>query len=111
MDGKWGKNTTRLAQTVFGTTVDGIVSHQYATYKSSNPGLLSETFQWETSPSGYSELIKAIQKKIGVTEDGHIGPKTIKGMQKWLGTTQDGVVSSPSAMVKAFQTWLNKQAA
>ena len=109
VDGKWGKNTTRLAQTVFGTTVDGIVSHQYATYKSSNPGLLAETFQWETNPSGCSPLIKAIQKKVGATQDGYIGPKTIKAMQTWLGTTVDGYVSATSPMVKAFQTWLNSQ--
>lgn len=109
VDGKWGKSTTKRAQQVFGTTVDGKVSNQYSAYKADNPGLLSESWEWETNPSGYSPLIKAIQKKVGATQDGHIGPKTIKAMQKWLGTTQDGKVSAISPMVKAFQTWLNKQ--
>lgn len=108
IDGKWGPATTRKAQEVFGTTVDGIVTDQYACYKSSNPGLIS--FEWLNNPSNYgSELIRAIQKKVGANVDGHIGPETIKKMQKWLGTIQDGCVSNPSDMVRAFQRWLNKQ--
>lgn len=110
VDGLWGPATTRKAQQVFGTPVDGIVSAQYSAYKASNPGLLSSTFEWKAKPgSGGSALIKAIQKKVGATQDGYIGPATIKAMQKWLGTPVDGCVSNPSAMVKAFQTWLNKQ--
>lgn len=54
-------------------------------------------------------LVKAIQRKVGSTADGYFGVNTCKKMQKWLGTTQDGLVSGPSQMVKAFQTWLNKQ--
>lgn len=110
VDGQWGCATTKKAQQVFGcATVDGYVSNQPAAYKSENPGLLSQTFLWESPCTGYSPLIKAIQKKIGATQDGRIGPKTIKAMQKWLGTTQDGKVSAISPMVKAFQRWLNKQ--
>lgn len=108
VDGVWGPATTKKAQRVFGTAVDGKVSNQYSTYKSKNPGLSSSTFEWEDKPgkSG-SSLIKAIQKKLGLKQDGYIGPNTIKAMQKWLGTTQDGYVSKPSSMVKAFQKWLN----
>lgn len=109
IDGYWGIKTTTRAQEVFKTTVDGIVSKQIAVYKDSNPGL-GTCFNWNgTSGDGGSQLIKAIQMKVGVKQDGHIGPDTIKAMQKWLGTTKDGYVSSPSLMVKAFQTWLNKQ--
>lgn len=108
IDGKWGTATTKKAQKVFCTTVDGIVTDQYKTYKSQNPGLIS--FEWKDEPSDYgSELIRAIQKKVGANVDGHIGPETIKKMQSWLGTVQDGYVSNPSDMVKAFQKWLNKQ--
>ena len=109
VDGKWGKKTTTRLQQIFGTTVDGKVSNQCSAYKADNPGLLSETFEWEKSPSGYSPLIRAIQKKIGATQDGRIGPKTIKAMQKWLGTTQDGKASASSPMVKALQKWCNNQ--
>lgn len=108
VDGKWGSDTTRKAQEVFGTTVDGIVTDQYKIYKSQNPGLFA--FEWLDNPSSYgSELIRAIQKKVGANVDGHIGPETIKKMQKWLGTVQDSCVSNPSDVVRAFQKWLNKQ--
>ena len=108
VDGKWGEDTTKKAQKVFGTTVDGIVTDQYKIYKSQNPGLIS--FEWLDNPSNYgSELIRAIQKKVGANVDGHIGPETIKKMQKYFGTVQDGYISNPSDVVKAFQKWLNKQ--
>lgn len=110
VDGIWGKTTTKKAQEVFKTTIDGIVSNQYATYEKKNPGLSSTTFEWEKNPNkNGSSLIKAIQKKVGIKQDGFIGTNTIKAMQKWLGTVQDGYVSKPSNMVKEFQKWLNKQ--
>lgn len=108
VDGVWGKDTTTKAQQVFGTAVDGIVSDQDISYKLNNPGLLSSTFEWKEKPKkGGSKLIKAIQKKVGVKQDGFIGPATIKAMQLWLGTMANGKVSNPSSMVKAFQKWLN----
>ena len=108
VDGKWGTDTTKKAQEVFDTTVDGIVTDQYACYKNQNPGLIA--FEWLNSPSNYgSELIRAIQKKVGANVDGHIGPETITKMQKYFGTIQDGCISNPSDVVKAFQKWLNKQ--
>ncbi len=102
-DGEWGPITTKYVQKWLGTEQDGIISHQYSSYKSQNPGLLSTTFEWEKKPSGYSPCIKALQKKVGASEDGHIGPKTITKMQKYFGTTQDGYCSKPSDVVKAMQ--------
>lgn len=110
VDGLWGKETTKKAQEVFGTPIDGIVSNQYKGYAKKNLGLLDSTFEWKNIPSkNGSPLIKAIQKWIGVKQDGFIGTNTIKAMQRKLGTPVDGIVDSPSMMVKAFQTWLNKQ--
>lgn len=109
-DGLWGKGTTKKAQQVFGTTADGIVSNQYQTYKTKNPGLLDSTFEWKNKPAkGGSPLIKKIQKLVGATQDGFIGTDTIKKMQKHFKTPIDGKVSKPSIMVKEFQKWLNKQ--
>lgn len=109
-DGLWGVATTKKAQKVFGTTVDGEVSNQHQAYQASNPGLLDSTFDWKRKPAvGGSPLIKAIQKLVGVKQDGYIGPGTIKAMQKYFGTPVDGVVSKPSTMIKAFQKWLNAQ--
>ncbi len=111
VDGKWGSDTTRRLQEIFGTTVDGIVSNQLKAYQKKNPGLVTG-WQWKWVASAGSPLIKAMQKWAGMAkskQDGRIGPATIKAFQKKLGTTQDGVVSNPSAMVKALQKWANKQ--
>ena len=54
-------------------------------------------------------MIKAIQRKVGVTADGWIGPNTIKAMQRYWGTTQDGKISAVSSLVKAMQRWANNQ--
>lgn len=108
VDGYWGPNTTKALQKIFGTTVDGKVSNQYECYKDQNPGL-EDGWEWEDDPSGYSPLIKAIQKMVGATQDGHIGPKTIKAIQKYFGCTQDGVFSAKSPCIKKLQQWINKQ--
>ena len=110
-DGLWGEMTTRKAQLIFksGDYVDGIVSNQLSRFKDENPGLLDSTFEWDNYMRGGSLLIKAIQRKVGVNDDGYIGPDTISAMQRWLGTPVDGCVSNPSVMVKAFQHWLNNQ--
>ena len=108
IDGYWGTSTTKRLQQIFGTTVDGKVSNQFSAYKSQNPGLDSG-WEWKSNPTGYSPLIKAIQKKVGATQDGHIGPKTIKAIQKWMGTTQDGVFSAKSPCIKKLQQWCNNQ--
>lgn len=113
VDGVWGPDTTKRAQKVFGVTVTGKIKNQYQAYQASNPGLLVTTFEYKEKPAkGGDKLIKAIQKKTGITlsgRDGYIGPATIKAMQKWLKTSVDGKVSKPSSMVKAFQKWLNNQ--
>lgn len=111
VDGYWGKATTTRLQEIFGTTVDGVISNQWACYKDKNPGLESGTFEWHKKPNGNgSQLIRAMQKWAGMTDcDGEIGDNTIKALQGKLGTTVDGVVSAPSSMVKALQEWANKQ--
>lgn len=112
VDGSWGKKTTLRLQEIFGTTRDGIVSNQWAMYKSANPGLY-DGWDWHQTANGQgSELIAAMQKWAGMSDDacdGEIGPNTIKAFQKKLGTTQDGVLSYPSSCIKALQRWANSQ--
>lgn len=108
VDGYWGRNTTLRLQKIFGTPVDGIVSNQHRCYKSQNPGL-DGGWEWKDKPTGSSVLIKAIQRKVGVTPDGHIGPKTIKAIQKWQKSASDGTFSAPSACIKKLQQWCNNQ--
>lgn len=112
VDGLFGSKTIRRLQEIFGTTVDGIVSNQWASYKSKNPGLTTG-WDWDTKPNGKgSELIRALQKWAGMSEtdcDGEIGTKTIRALQKKLGCFEDGYISNPSIMVRALQRWANKQ--
>lgn len=108
VDGQWGTATTKKAQAVFGTGSDGIVSNQLSCYRGICAGVVG-SFHWEGTKRGGSALIKAIQRKIGVTPDGYIGPGTIKAMQRWLGCTQDGYFSNPSTCIREFQRWLNEQ--
>ena len=105
VDGYWGRNTTKKLQQHFGLYVDGIISSQYAVYENSNPGLVGG-WDWVSSPKG-SPTIRAIQKAVGVEQDGIIGPLTIKAMQRYFGTPVDGEIWGPSAMVKKMQAALN----
>ncbi len=117
VDGYWGELTVRRLQTVLGTTIDGTVSNQYTSERDRNPGLAQVEGIWQfvDSPAGYSEMIKGLQSLLnesngaGLTVDGYIGEKTIKAMQHFFGTTEDGVISKPSDVVKALQSWLNNQ--
>lgn len=108
VDGQWGRQTTRALQDLFGTGTDGIVSNQLAAYQSKNPGLLSESWQWESSKRGGSAMVKEMQRRLGVTADGYVGPATISALQSHLGTPVDGHISNPSECVRALQSRLNQ---
>ena len=105
VDGKWGQATTRRLQEELGTPVDGEVSFQPVAFKAQNPGLLSG-WEWTKNPRS-SNVIEALQRKLGVSDDGRIGPDTISELQRKLGTGVDGKVSNPSPMVKQLQRNLN----
>lgn len=107
VDGMWGPELTKRLQEIFGTPQDGKISNQPTSNMRYCAGIT--VCEWSNHPAGGSALVKALQKWAGVTADGYIGPQTIRAMQKKLGTPQDGTVSNPSAMVKALQTWCNKQ--
>lgn len=52
-------------------------------------------------------MVKALQRFLGIEQDGLFGQATIKALQKHLGTTQDGMISSVSDSVKELQRALN----
>lgn len=103
IDGKWGTDLTKGLQRVFGTPVDGKLSGQSRNAVTNS--LYSNTANYG---SGGSVVIKALQKKIGVTADGLLGPATIRALQKRMGTPVDGKLSKVSPMVKELQKRLNK---
>lgn len=106
VDGQWGTATTRKIQQVLGTYIDGYIDGQSRVdfNKCNKGGLLTSTFRFG---SGGSPCIKALQRKVGATADGYIGPNTIKALQRYLGTGVDGIVDPISPMVKKLQTKLN----
>lgn len=106
VDGLWGPSTTRKLQAALGTVQDGVISGQaYVDFAAVNKGGL-QTSTWSIGGGG-SDVIYALQKKIGVPADRYFGPVSCKGLQKYLGTEQDGYISGPSAVVMALQKRLN----
>ena len=51
--------------------------------------------------SGGSQMVRALQSKVGASADGYFGPNTCRALQAYLGTEQDGVLSHPSQAVRA----------
>lgn len=102
VDGKFGAATAKRLQQYFGTTQDGVISHQYKQKYNQNV----YAAQFDSTLKG-SNVIKALQKLLGVKQDGLLGQATIKALQKRLGTTQDGIISPVSDAVKALQKALN----
>ncbi len=107
VDGYWGADTTRRLQQVLGTTVDGVVSSQDVSWRAQNPSLTGG-WEWVASSSARgSQLIKALQRTLGVTVDGLIGPATIRALQQRMGTPVDGHLDGGSSCVMALQRRLN----
>lgn len=119
VDGWWGRATTRLAQEVMGTTIDGVVSSQSRAWKAANPALTGGWVWVAPSDSNGSRLIMAMQTrcntkdKAGLVVDGRIGPATIKAFQTRLTALGeysgpiDGTMVGPSTTVMALQRALN----
>ena len=117
VDGEWGFATTALAQKVFGTEIDGEVSNQDTNCRKYCLNCVPKSeangsWVWNDS-SGYSPLIGAIQKKLGVRTDGKFGPDTIKALQKQLKENVDKNLEIDGycgpETVKAWQKFLNSK--
>lgn len=109
VDGYWGEATTRKLQEYFGTPQDGVVSSQDAHWKVRNGGLTSG-WEWLWHGVG-SQLIAAMQCKLGIDDDGFFGPATANALiARYAGETnciQDGKLDAGSATIKAMQRRLN----
>lgn len=104
VDGWWGSATVRACQQALGTTVDGVVSGQDYRDMAAIGG--APTGAWRTGAGG-SQMVTALQRKLGMAQDGYFGSRTCKALQAYLGTEADGVLSRPSACVKDLQRRLN----
>ena len=85
--------------------VDGIISGQQVpdgrTY--ARPAIDSSVVRYG---SGGSDLIRAVQRRLGCGVDGLLGPATIKAIQRHYGLAQDA--SFGPATARALQTALNQ---
>lgn len=103
VDGKVGPATVRKWQEVMGTTRDGIIGGQSRASKANHSALKS--IRYSVLKRG-SELVRAVQRKLGCTVDGLLGPQTIKAIQRHLGVSADGHFGPATA--KALQRRLNQ---
>ncbi len=103
IDGQFGNATAKRLQEYFDTAgKDGVISHQYK--QTFNQNIYAA--QFDSSLTG-SNVVKVLQRFLGIEQDGLFGQATIKALQKHLGTTQDGMISSVSDSVKELQRALN----
>lgn len=89
-------------QKQLGTIPDGVVSGQVR----DNALYFRNILPVEWGRSG-SQMVIAIQKKVGVTPDGILGPVTVKGIQRFVGCTSDGYLGYQTAC--AIQKTLNER--
>ena len=107
VDGWWGEETNYWLQIALGTPADKTVSSQDAYWESRNPGL-GTGWEWVSSEEAEgSQLIEAIQRKIGAPLDRLIGPDTIRHIQAYKGTPADGRIDEYSQCVMQIQKDLN----
>lgn len=107
VDGWWGPATTKAAQKKMGTYADGIISNQNKDMQKFMPNCQTQTWKF-VSPSKLttgSDLIRALQKMMGIPADGFCGMQTIKTLQKFLNVEADGYIGGKT--VVAFQKWVN----
>lgn len=105
VDGNVGPATVRRWQQVMGTTVDGIISGQVVpdgrTYW--RPAIDSSVVRYG---AGGSDLIRAVQRRLGCGVDGLLGPATIRAIQAHYGLARDA--SFGPATARALQSALNQ---
>lgn len=104
IDGFWGDATVRACQEALGTTIDGVVSGQDYRDMAAIGG--KPTGAWQVGRGG-SQMVRALQSKVGANADGYFGSNTCRALQSYLGTEADGVISKPSECVKELQRRLN----
>lgn len=84
VDGRIGPSTHRAAQQYFGTPVDGVVSNQSYKPEELGSGISGNGWEYTGRGSSGSTLIKALQKWVGVKQDGVLFEGTISALQEKL---------------------------
>lgn len=79
IDGVGGPLTIHKWQLQIGTYADGVISGQTAECEDHLGNIVSVEYDGEGS-----QLVEAIQSKIGIVADGYFGPDTASAIQQWL---------------------------
>lgn len=113
VDGEWGEATSRACQRYFGTLEDGEVSDQPNSCKKYLIACNTGSWKFVKKSTKGSDLIKAIQKHVGASQDGKAGKKTVKAIQTFLNKkgfdcgVADGYMGAKT--VKAWQKYINSK--
>lgn len=113
IDGLWGSNTTKMTEKVLGLKQTGTIKGQLKSCRKYLPNCQTSGWKFVTASTSGSVTIKAIQKLVGVKQDGKAGKDTVKGMQKFLKTKKfytgsiDGICGK--ATVMAWQKYVNSK--
>jgi len=102
VDGSFGPTSIKRMQQFFGVSKTGKISGQYPSAEKYLSGIPSSCITWTKSGSA---VIKKLQKWVGSSVDGYLGPNTIKKLQKKLDINADG--SWGPSTSRAFQKYLN----
>lgn len=103
-DGYWGMGTTSVWQSyLYNLTVTGYVEHQWRSNISANPGLTSGWY-CDSSLAGDPTIVAIQAHSWSGESDGIMGSSTIRAIQARIGTTQDGVFSAPSTCIRVMQS-------
>lgn len=92
----WGPKFTKALQAQLGTVQDGIISYQPKSNAKYLPNVEESTIQYTSSYKQGSQMVRALQKKVGATVDGWLGKETVKKLQSWLASREYSVGSSGS---------------
>lgn len=82
-DAWWGRATTYALQASLNTPADGIISDQDVEAED-NVTRAGTGWEFTENPEDGSQVIHALQEKLGVESDGFIGPETIMALQRRL---------------------------
>lgn len=102
VDGYVGPKTVAQWQRTMGTPHDGEISGQPTAMRKYHLNFTNTALVYGV---GGSQLIRAVQTKLGVDSDGKLGPVTIKAIQDYLGVYADGYFGKKTAT--ALQERLN----
>lgn len=80
----WGPKFTAEMQKQLGTKQDGVVSAQPTSNKRYLPNADTSSWRFTSNYKGGSDMVKALQRKVGADVDGWCGKKTVTALQKWL---------------------------